>query len=81
MVGVADADFGIGAIALFAGELEGDDAGDVGLEGEDLQVEHELGVIGKGGGDADGAFEVGGLIVLGGAFGAFDFAFVYSVTT
>ena len=56
---------GVGAVAGLAGELEGDDARDVALEGEDLEVEHELRVIGVGGGDAEGAVEVGGEIVLG----------------
>jgi len=36
-----DADFGIGAVAGLAGELEGDDAGDVALESKDLKIEHE----------------------------------------
>ena len=41
---------GVGAVAGLAGELESDDARDVALEGEDLEVEHELRVIGVGAG-------------------------------
>ncbi len=48
VVRVGHADLGIGAVAGLAGELEGDDAGDVALEGQHLQVEHQPGVVGVG---------------------------------
>ena len=58
VVRVGDADLGIGPVAGLAGELEGDDAGDVALERQHLQVEHQPGVVGVGGRHADRAVEV-----------------------
>ena len=55
---IGHADLGVGPVAGLARQLEGDDAGDIGLEGQDLQVEHQAGVVGVGGGHAHGALEV-----------------------
>lgn len=81
VVGIGDAGLGgVSAVAGLAGELEGDDARDVALEGDaNLKVEHELGVIGVGGGDAEGAVEIGREVIgrdvgLGFLNTAFDFA-------
>ena len=75
---IGDADFRVGAVAGFAGELEGDDAGDVALQGQHLQVEHQPGVVGVGGGHADGRSRSGSGFVRGVGFrfldAAFDFA-------
>ena len=58
VVRVGNADLGIGAVAGLARELERDDAGDVALERQHLQVEHQPGVVGVGGRHADRAVEV-----------------------
>src|SRR3954466_11707898 len=63
MVRVRDADIGIGTIALFTRQLERDDSRDVRLKGQNLQVKHELGVIGKRRGNAYRPVEIGGLVV------------------
>src|SRR6185369_14564815 len=63
MVRVRDADVGIGAIALLARELERDDARDVRLKGQNLQVKHELGVVGERRGNAYRPLEIGSLVV------------------
>ena len=47
--GVGDADLGIGPGAGLACELERDHPGDVPLERQDLEVEHQAGVVGVGG--------------------------------
>ena len=59
MVRIGHADLGIGARAGFARQLEGDDAGDVALQRQHLQVEHQPGVVGVGGRHAHRAVEVG----------------------
>ena len=58
MVRIGHADLRVRAVAGLARELEGDDARDVALQGQHLQVEHQPGVIGVGGRHADGAIEV-----------------------
>ena len=57
-MGIGHADLRIRPVARLAGELERDHAGDVGLVGQDLQVEHEPRVIRVRRGHADGALEV-----------------------
>ena len=41
VVRLGDADLVVGAVGGLAGELEGDDARDIALHGEDLEVKHE----------------------------------------
>src|SRR2546429_416049 len=72
MMRIGDADVRIGSIALLARELECDDAGDIGLKGENLQVEHELRVVGEDRGDPYRPIEVWGLVFRYGFLGAFD---------
>src|SRR5262245_12120642 len=52
MVRIRDADLGIGTIVLLARQLECDDARDIRLERQNLQIEHELRVVGKLRGDS-----------------------------
>ena len=67
VVGVGDADIGEAAIGTVVGEEEGGDAGGVGLEGEDLEVEHQADVVLVVVGDAGGLGVIGeGLGELGG---------------
>src|SRR5688572_2496963 len=54
MVRIWHADLWIRAVAQLARELERDDARNVCLERENLQIEHELRVVGKRRGNADG---------------------------
>src|SRR5882724_9134748 len=63
MMRVRDADLRIRTIALLARELECDDARDIRLKGQNLQVEHELRVVGKRRGNAYRPIEVGRLVV------------------
>ena len=72
MVRVRHADFRIGAIAQLARELERDDPRDVRLERQNLQIEHELRVIGECGGDADRPIEVGHRVVHRPGLGTLD---------
>ena len=78
VVGFGDADFRVGAGALFEADEDGGDAGGVGLEGEGHEFEHEPGVLGHVGGDAVG----GGFDALGpgrcGLFGGFDALFEFA---
>src|SRR5439155_9975129 len=64
MVRIGDADVRVRTIALLARELEGDDARNVCLEGQNLQVEHELGVVGERRRDSDRPVEVGRLVLV-----------------
>ena len=61
VVRVGDFDLGVGTDAAFAADHHGADAGEVGLEGDGLEVEHQLDVVGKDEGDAGGFIEVGEL--------------------
>ena len=63
VVRIGDADLRIGAIAGLARELERDDARDVALQREHLQVEHQLRVIGIRGRHADRTIEIGQRVV------------------
>src|SRR5258705_10770062 len=72
MVRIGNADLRISTIALLAGELESDDARDIRLKCQNLQVEHELGVIGKGRRDPYRPIQVGRPIFRYGFLGALD---------
>src|SRR4029453_14737896 len=72
MVRVRDADFRIGTIVLLARELECDDARDIRLKSQNLQVEHELRVIGELRGDSYRPIDVGRLGIQGRALGTLD---------
>ena len=72
MVRVRDADLRIRAIALLARELERDDARDIRLKGQNLQVEHELRVIGERGGNTHRPIEIGHLVVRRRLLGTLD---------
>src|SRR6266481_3359423 len=63
MVRVGDADLRIRTIALLARELECDDARDIRLKGQNLQVEHELRVVGERRGNTYRPLEIGRLVV------------------
>ncbi len=72
VVRVCDADLRIRAVALLTRELEGSDPRDVRLEGENLQVEHQLRVIGELRRHAHRPIEVRRLVLGDGLFGPFD---------
>ena len=78
MMRIGHADFGIGAVAGFARELERDDARDVALQRQHLQIEHQPGVVGVGGRHAHRPIQIRQRIVRRVGFGllnaAFDFA-------
>lgn len=76
VVGVGDADFRIDADAAFAAHHHGGNAGEVGLEGDDLKVEHEADIVAEEEGDAARFFSGrdGNRILLGFADTLFDFA-------
>jgi len=59
MVRVGDTNFRISAIAGFAGQLERDDARDVGLQREHLKIEHQFRVVRVCGRYADRTVEIG----------------------
>src|SRR5258705_3604993 len=63
MVRVRDADLRIRTIALLARELERNDARDIRLKGQNLQVEHELRVVGERRGNAHRPIEIGRFVV------------------
>ena len=58
VVRIGHADLGVGAVAGLARELERDDAGDVALQRQHLQVEHQPRVVGVGGRHAHRAIEI-----------------------
>ena len=58
VVRIRHADLGVRPVARLAGELERDDAGHVALQRQELQVEHQLRVVGVGGRHADRAVEI-----------------------
>ena len=72
MVRVGHADLRIRAIALLARELERDDARDIRLERQNLQVEHELRVIGERGGNAHRPIQIGHRVVRRRCLGTLD---------
>ena len=74
MVRICDADLRIRAIAFLARELEGDDARDIRLEGQNLQVEHELGVVGEGRGDPYRPIHIGRRVIGDRLLGTLDLA-------
>ena len=72
MVRVGHADLRIRAIALLARELERDDARDIRLERQNLQIEHELRVIGERGGNAHRPIQVGHRVIHRRGLGTLD---------
>ena len=64
VVRVGDADLGVGPRADLAAHHERGHAGEVDLVGQHLQVEHQLDVLGEGGGNALGLGELGQVEVL-----------------
>src|SRR5437763_14422803 len=72
MMRVRVAELRIGAIVLLARELECHDARDVGLKRQNLQIEHELRVIGKFRGDSDRPVGVGSLWIRSRALSPLD---------
>src|SRR3954451_10568892 len=63
MVRVPDTDLGIRTIALLARELKGDDARDIRLKGQNLQVEHQFRMVGEFRGNTYRPIEIGRFIV------------------
>src|SRR6266567_5990428 len=74
MVRIRNADLRIGTIALLARELKGDNASDIRLKRQNLQVEQKLCVIGERDRDANRPIDIGHVIFSYGLFGALDFA-------
>ena len=74
VVRIGHADLGVGAVARLARELERDDAGDVALQRQHLQVEHQPGVVGVGGRHAGRAVEIRQRVVGGAGLGLLDAA-------
>src|SRR6266850_296222 len=72
MVRVHDADLRIRTIALLARELEGDDARDIRLKGQNLQIEHELRVVAERCGNPYRPIEVGRRVVRCRSLGTLD---------
>ena len=72
MVRVRDSDLRIRTIALFPRQLERDDARDIRLKRQNLQVEHELRVVGELRGNADRPIEVAELGIHCRALGTLD---------
>src|SRR5688572_12498334 len=72
MVRVPDPDLRIRSIALLARELEGDNARDIRLKGQNLQVEHELRVVAERGRNTYRPIQIGRLVVRHGSLGALD---------
>ena len=69
MVRIGNTDLWVGAIAGFAGELERDDPGDVTLQRQHLQVEHQSRVIGIGRRHAHGPVQIRQRIIRGVSLG------------
>src|SRR6476620_9046940 len=63
MMRVRNADVRIRAIALLPGELERDDTRDICLKGQNLEVEHELGMVAERRGNAYRPFKIGRLVL------------------
>ena len=64
MVRVTDADVRIRTIALFTRQLECDHARDIRLKGQNLQVEHELRMVGERRWNTHGPVEIGCLVLV-----------------
>ena len=75
MVRLRPADFRIRAIAQLARQLKRDDPCDVGLERQDLQVEHERRVIGERRRNALRSIQIGDGTVRRRGFGALNLTF------
>ena len=69
---VLDLGCGPGVFALLACQLKSDDAREIGLKGENLQVEHQLRMVGEGCGNTHGPLDIGRIVVFYGLFGALD---------
>src|SRR5262249_49236498 len=80
MVRVRDADLRIGAIVLLARELECDDARNIRLKRQNLQVEHELRVIGELRRDSYRPIDVGNLRIQCCALGTLDLTLHFTNT-
>ena len=82
---VGHADFRIGSVAGFASELERNDARDIALQRQHLQVEHQSRVVGISRRHTDGPIQIRQRIVLRVGFGflnaAFDFADGFKILT
>src|SRR5262245_11916582 len=63
MVRIRDADLRIRTIVVLACELKADDARDIRLKGQNLQVVHQLGMVGERRRNAYRAIDVGHLVV------------------
>src|SRR6266853_3623521 len=74
MVWIRDADLGIRTIVLFARELERDNTGDIGLKRQNLEVVHELCVVGKRCGYPYRPIEIRHIVVRRCLFSALDLA-------
>ena len=72
MVRIRHSDLGIRAVAQLARELERDDPGDVRLECQNLQIEHELRVIGECRGNTDRTVHIGRRVVQCPGLGTLD---------
>ncbi len=59
VVRIGHADLRVSAIARFARELEGNDAGDIALQCEHLQIEHQSRMVGVSRGHPDRPIEIG----------------------
>ena len=64
----------MGWVARFARHWEGDDPGHVPLQREHLQIEHEAGMVGIRGGNADGAVQIRQRMISGVGLGLLDAA-------
>src|SRR5215470_4362020 len=75
MVWVRNADLGIRAIVLFARELECDDARDIRLKSQNLQIKHQLRVISKFRRNTYRSIEIAQLGIRCRVLGTFDLPF------
>src|SRR5579884_2864235 len=82
MVGIRHTDFRIGAPAEFSANHERGDSRDVALIGENLNVEHQLGMFRKGFGNAGGAADdrYGSCMLDGILNSPFDVAYAFEIS-